>query len=151
MQGSVESFTPRQNERLYAELVEIAKEHSKVIELCQKMSRSLAPNVLIHFITSALITCICCLMIMLADGADKIIFVNYIIASTTQIFVYAFGGNLLVDASQRIEFAAYSFHWYKCDSRVRKLILMMIIRAQKKTAIDVPFFEASLETFMSVS
>lgn len=148
---SIESFTPRQNDRLHDELVEIVKEHNKVIELCQKMSRSLAPNVLIHFITSALITCICCLMIMLADGAEKLIFVNYIVASTTQIFVYSFGGSLLVDASQRIEIAAYNFHWYKCNAKVRSLILMIMIRAQKKTGIDVPFFEASLETFMSVS
>lgn len=88
---------------------------------------------------------------MLADGAEKLIFVNYIVASTTQIFVYSFGGSLLVDASQRIEIAAYNFHWYKCNAKVRSLILMIMIRAQKKTGIDVPFFEASLETFMSVS
>lgn len=136
---------------MHDELVEIVKEHNKVIELCQKMSRSLAPNVLIHFVTSALITCICCLMIMLADGAEKLIFVNYIVASTTQIFVYSFGGSLLVDASQGIELAAYNFHWYKCNAKVRSMILMIMMRAQRKTAIDVPFFEASLETFMSVS
>lgn len=90
-------------------------------------------------------------MILLAEGADKIIFVNYIIASTTQIFVYSIGGSLLGDSSSRIQEYAYNFHWYKCDKRIRKLIHLMILRAQKKTAVDVPFFQTSLETFGLVS
>lgn len=115
------------------------------------MSRCLSPNVLIHYITSAVITCICCLMIMLADGAAKIIFVNYIIASTTQVFVYSIGGNLLEDASTGVNFAAYDFPWYKCDKRIQKTIQMIMVRGQRKTAVDVPFFETSLETFSVVS
>lgn len=90
-------------------------------------------------------------MIMLADGAAKLIFVNYIIASTTQVFVYSFGGDMLENASSKINFSAYNFHWYKCDKRIRKLILMIIIRAQKKTVVDVPFFQVSLDTFGTVS
>lgn len=115
------------------------------------MSRCLSPNVLLHYVTAALITCICCLMIVLAEGAAKIIFVNYIIASTTQVFVYSIGGNMLEDASTGISLSAYNFPWYKCDERIRKTIAMIIMRSQKKTAIDVPFFEASLETFTAVS
>lgn len=136
---------------MYEKLEAIIEEHEKVIEVCKKMSRCLSPNVLIHYITSALITCICCLMITLAEGAAKIIFVNYIIASTTQVFVYSIGGNLLEDASTGISFSAYDFPWYKCDERIRKTIQMIMIRGQKKTAVDVPFFEASLETFSVVS
>jgi odorant receptor len=90
-------------------------------------------------------------MVLLADGANRLIFVNYIIASTCQVFVYSMGGNLLADSSAGIQEAAYSFEWYKCDKKVRKLIHMMMIRAQKKTAVDVPFFQTSLETFGSVS
>lgn len=148
---SVVAFTPDQNDRLYRKLQEIVVHHGSIVELCQKMSRSLWPNVLLHFITSALVTCICCLMILLAEGAYKLIFVNYIIASTTQVFVYSFGGNMLGEASSNVQNSAYDFHWYKCDGRVRKLILMIIMRGQRKTAIDVPFFEATLETFGFVS
>lgn len=90
-------------------------------------------------------------MVMLADGANKLIFVNYIIASTTQILVYSIGGTMLEDASTGIKFSAYSFDWPKCDNRIRKLILMIMVRAQNKTAVDVPFFEASMETFGAVS
>lgn len=90
-------------------------------------------------------------MILLAEGAAKIIFVNYIIASTTQVFVYSLSGNMLEDASTGIYFTAYDFPWYKCDERICKTIQMIILRSQRKTAIEVPFFEASLETFSAVS
>jgi odorant receptor len=136
---------------LLEKLEEIVEEHNRLIDLCKKMSRCLSPNVLIHYITSALTMCICCLMIMLADGAAKLIFVNYIIAATTQVFVYSMGGNMLEDASTNIRIVAYDFDWHKCDQRIRKLILMIMIRAQRKTAVDVPFFDASLETFGTVS
>ncbi len=148
---SIELFSKEQNDRLYAKLKVIVKDHSEVIDVCNRMSRCLAPNVLLHYFTSAVITCICCLMILLAEGAAKIIFVNYIIASTTQVLVYSIGGNMLEDASTGIYFTAYDFPWYKCDYKIRKTIQMTIIRSQKKTAVKVPFFEASLETFSVVS
>lgn len=148
---SIESFSPADNDRLYEKLKKIVIEHENLIDLCRKLSRSLTTNVLLHYLSSALITCICCLMILLAEGAQKAIFINYIIASTTQVFVYSMGGNLLADSSAKIQEYAYNFHWYKCDRKIRKLIHLMMLRAQKKTGVDVPFFQTSLETFGSVS
>lgn len=58
---------------------------------------------------------------------------------------------MLGEASSNIQNSAYDFHWYKCDGRVREMILMIIMRGQRKTAVDVPFFEATLETFGFVS
>lgn len=54
---------------------------------------------------------------------------------------------MLIDASTNVKDAAYDFHWYKCDTRVRKVVLMIIIHAQQKVNVKVPFFEVSLETF----
>jgi gustatory receptor len=98
-----------------------------------------------------MITGICCLnLIFLAEGADKLIYLNYIVASTTQIYIYSIGGNMLVESSTNVQRAAYNFEWYKCDIKIRKLIHLMIVRSQRKTAIDVPFFEASLQTFANI-
>lgn len=148
---SIESFSQEENDRLYVELRKIVEEHETLIELCRKLSKSLSANVFIHFISSAIVTCVCCLTILLSEGADKLIFVNYIIASTCQVFVYSMGGNLLADSSAEIQEAAYNFQWYKCNKKIRKLIQMIMIRAQRKTAVEVPFFQTSLETFGSVS
>lgn len=148
---SIESFTEEQNELLCKKFQVIVDEHAKIINLCNGMSKTLSENVFIHYTVASITTCICCLMIMLAEGAEKIVFVNYIMASTTTIFVYSIGGNFLIDASTRVSTAAYNFQWYKCNVKVRKMILMIIMRGQEKTGIIVPFFEASLETFGLVS
>jgi odorant receptor len=147
----IERFSREQNKILYQKLKEIVKDHQKAIGMCNKMSQCFSVNVLMHIVSSAFITCIGCLMIMLAEGVDKLIFLSYIAASTCQIFIYCFGGTLLIESSTQIQFSAYNFPWYKCDCKIRKLILMMMIRGQKSTAIDVPFFETSMETFGFVS
>lgn len=90
-------------------------------------------------------------MILLADGPELLIFLNYIATSTTQVFIYSIGGNILEDASESVKESAYSLQWYKCDIRIQKMVLMIMTRAQKKSGVDVPFFEVSLETFMAVS
>lgn len=146
-----EKLTPEQNQEVYEKLTKIVDDHKDVIELCQKVSRSLSTNVLIHYISAALITCICCLSILLAEGVEKIVFINYIGASTTQAFIYSFGGQILADSSSKIQEFAYNFEWYKTDVKNRKLIQMMMLRAQKRAAVEVPFFQTSLETFASVS
>lgn len=147
---SQDKFTKEQNDVLYLKLTEIVEKHNFLIDMCESMSKYFAPNVLIHYLSSALVTCICCLMILLAEGAEKLIFLNYIVASTTQVFVYSLGGTILVDSSTKINFAAYNVHWYKCDSRCRRAILMIITRSQRQSGINVPFFDTSLETFGSV-
>ena len=88
---------------------------------------------------------------MMAEGFDKLIYVNYIIAATTQALVYAIGGEALVDTSTGIQFAAYESEWYKCDQKIKKNILMVMRRAGKVSGVNVPFFKASMETFASVS
>ena len=144
-------FSPETNTMIYEKLREIVIDHEKLIKLCKKMSRSFSTNVLLHYISAALITGICCLMVMLAEGADKTVFITYIGASTTQVFVYSYGGQMLAASSSKMQEHAYNFEWYKCDKKVRKLIQMIMIRTQKRTAVEVPFFQVSLETFISVS
>ena len=147
----MDKFTKEQNDVLYFKLTEIIEKHNFLIDMCGSISKYLSPNVLIHYLSAAFVTCICCLMILLAEGAEKLIFINYIVASTTQVFIYSIGGTILVDSSTSINFAAYNVHWYKCDSRCRRAILMIIIRSQQQTGVNVPFFDTSLETFGSVN
>jgi len=147
---SKEKFTKEENDRLYKELMLIVKDHNDAIDFSTLTSKTLWPNVLIHYISSALITCICALMVLLAEGPEKIVFVSYIMASTTQVYVYSIGASMMEASSMEVKQAAYDFSWYKCDSRNAKVILMIMMRTGRKTGIDVPFFEASLETFAAI-
>lgn len=123
--------------------MKIVEKHNKVIEMCERSSRVVWPNVLVHFVTSAFCICISCFMTILADGVNKLPFVNYVLGATVQTLIYSMVGNALGEASTNLRDSAYNFHWYKCDNETRKLILMIMKRAQKKTVIEVPFFEVA--------
>jgi gustatory receptor len=100
---------------------------------------------------SSLVLCILALMIIKTDGMDRMVFIFYISAYVLQIFVYFACGNMLIESSLKISEAAYNFHWYKCNAKVRKTILMIMRRSQRKVNVKCPFFEVSLETFAWVS
>ncbi|KAG5679706.1 hypothetical protein PVAND_009256 [Polypedilum vanderplanki] len=140
-------FSIEQNDKFYFKIKDLIFMHNEVIDNCAMMSSVIWQNVLMHFICSSLTICICSLVIMTADGIDRFIFVAYICAYVVQIYNYTLSGSFMIESSLRVKEAAYNFPWYRCDSRVRAQIFLIIIRSQRQINIDVPFFEVSLETF----
>lgn len=143
---NITKFTKQQNEHIYEKLVEIVKTHNEAIKKCEILSKNLWHNILIYFFTASITICTCCIVIMKMRTFDILIFIVYIIGYTIQMFNYAYAGNLLVVASTDITVTAYNLPWYKCDTKVRKAILMIMIRAQKEVNIKIPFIVLSLET-----
>lgn len=125
--------------------------HNEAIGMCNLMSIILWKNLLLLFVSSSLVVCISCLMIITSVGTGRIVFILYLCAYILQIFVYSTCGNLLIDASLKVNDAAYNFHWYKCNVKIRKAIYLIMLRAQRKVNVQVPFFEVSLETFAWVN
>lgn len=78
------------------------------------------------------------------------IFVNYIIAATTQVFIYSMAGGYLEEACFNVGLSAYNVAWYKLDASTRKLLVVLILRSQKPFLIEAPLITASMPTFMSV-
>jgi hypothetical protein len=59
-------------------------------------------------------------------------------------------GDMMITASTGIAQACYDIQWYKCNMKVRRAILLIMIRAQRKVNVKIPFLEISLETFGNV-
>lgn len=125
--------------------------HNEVIDKCNILSETLWQNLLLHFVFSSLVICIAGLMMIKSEGVESLVFIFYLCAYILEIYIYSACGNLLIDSSLKVNDAAYNFHWYKCDVRTRKAIYLIMIRAQRKVNVKVPFFEVSLETFAWVS
>lgn len=121
--------------------------HNEAINNCKILSKSLWQNILMHFICSSSTICIAALALVKSDGIDRLVFITYVCAYIIQIYYYACSGSKLINSSTEIKFSAYNFHWYKCDAKIRKAILMIMIRAHTKVNLEVPFFQVSLETF----
>lgn len=86
----------------------------------------------------------------MADGFDKLTYINYLGAASAQALVYAIGGQILDDTSFSIKQAAYQTDWYKCNEKIKKTLLLLMLRAGKPSGIDVPFIQVSMETFSTI-
>lgn len=47
--------------------------------------------------------------------------------------------------------AAYSFEWYRADKRIQKMVILLILRAQRESQVKVPFIIVDAATFLNVS
>ena len=90
-------FSKRENEKIMEKLIEIDQKYDKIIELCKKFIKLFTPNILIHFLSASFVICISLLDIIVASGLDKLIFVNYIMAATFQLWVYSIAGAFVSD------------------------------------------------------
>lgn len=149
---SVDKFSIEQNEGIYKRLSEVIHSHNEVIQMCNTLSKTLWQNFLLHFVLSSLVMCITCLMVLQSDNIENsILFTCYTCAYISQTFVFCACGNMLIIAGQKVNTVAYNIQWYKCNAKVRRAVLMIMIRAQRDINVKVPFFELSLETFAWVS
>lgn len=140
----------KEEQQLKVKLTNFIEYHIQIIQLGELMSSTFAPIVFTHFLAASIVICVCCVMIFLAQGFDQIIYQCYLMGQLFDTFTFAYGGTSLIEASNRVRDAAYSFDWYKYDVKNQKLILMIMLRAQKATAVKIPFLSASLETFLRV-
>lgn len=143
-------FSKNENDLLNSELKKFIQLHIETIDLCELMANSLGPIVFLHFVAASILICSSCLLLVLVDGAEKLIYVNFLVGTFADVFIHGYVGTRLIEASLKIREAAYEFAWYKCDVRNQKIFLMILIRARKPVAVKMPFFNASLETFLTV-
>ncbi|XP_021709171.1 odorant receptor 10a isoform X2 [Aedes aegypti] len=114
------------------------------------MSRLFLQNVFASFTIAAIKIGIACITVMKAEGLNKLIFVWYSLGILTEIYLYSYGGTQLMEESEKLSRTAYDFPWYRYRKNVRQIIQMMMLRAQKPSRVDVPFFEASVVTFSTI-
>ncbi|XP_039453515.1 odorant receptor 10a-like [Culex pipiens pallens] len=139
--------TAAENDRVLAQLKLIAQRHNQAIEISREMSSLFMPNVFAVYTIAAVKIGLACLILMQSEGFKKLIYMFGSLGILTEIYVYSYGGTLLLEESEQIRRSAYDFPWYRYDKDVRRLIQMMMIRARKPSGLDVPFFEASVATF----
>jgi len=139
-----------QNKVVHEKLKEIVKQQDVLIDLCELMSQSFIWVVLCHFVSSAILICACILLLFYLEVGDQAEFFLGAISLLAEAFTYAYAGTAIITSTGRLQEAAYNFQWYMCDARNRRMIMMIIGRAQKKICMRAPFFEASIETFLKV-
>nr|XP_029717663.1 odorant receptor 10a-like [Aedes albopictus] len=142
--------TAEENDHVFEQLKLIAQRHNRTIDTTEEMSRLFLQNVFASFTIAAIKIGIACITVMKAEGPNKLIFVWYSLGILTEIYLYSYGGTQLMEESEELNRTAYDFPWYRYRKNVRQIIQMMMLRAQKPSRVDVPFFEASVVTFSTI-
>lgn len=143
-------FTKDQNIQLNKKLKMTINLHNETIDLGELLSRSFGPIIFLHLIAASILIGTSSLMLVLAPNVEKSIYVNFLFGTFADTFIHTYVGTRLMTSNTRIYESVYNLDWHKCDLINQKMILMMIMRAQHATAIRIPFFKASLETFLKV-
>ncbi|XP_063709112.1 odorant receptor 22c-like [Culicoides brevitarsis] len=147
---SVSKFTKEQNTKFYHEIKRLVKKHQFYLEFCKRVETFFSEIILVHFVSSSFILCMSLMDLLLAPGLIKITYISYIIAATTQVFIYSYAGGQLEEACNNIEVATYGISWYRMDSRNKKLLMKLLMRSQRTVQIKAPFVTASLATFEAI-
>lgn len=146
-----EKLSKDENDQLNIKLRNFVNFHNEIIALGELLSRTFSPIVFVQFTASSILICLACLMLFLAPPTEKLIYMNFAMGITFDTFLHCYVADRLIWASTGLREAAYNLSWYRCDERNQKLILMIIMRTQKPTGMKIPFFKASLETFLTVT
>ncbi|XP_055696818.1 odorant receptor 22c-like [Phlebotomus papatasi] len=143
-------FSEKQNKIIYQRLRCYIIRQIDTIRLCEETVEIFQPNILLHFFSAAFVICFSSLCLILSLGFARLLYVCYIGAVTTELFVYSIGGSYISTSSSKICNSAYFFDWYKSNEDVRRLLLMLMMRAQRESGVFVPFFQACLPTFTTI-
>ncbi|XP_030383267.1 odorant receptor 22c [Scaptodrosophila lebanonensis] len=148
---SIEFYSPSVNALIQGRLKVIIERHNAIIDLCTDLTRQFTVIVLMHFLSAAFVLCTTILDIMLNSASlSGLTYICYSVAALTQLFIYCYGGNHVSESSAAVADTLYDIEWYKCDVKTRKMILMILRRAQRAKTIAVPFFTPSLPAFSSI-
>jgi len=139
-----------QNNVVHEKLKDIVKQQDVLISFCELMSQSFTWVVLCHFVSSAFLICSSILLLFYLEATEWMQFFLAAISFLTEAFIFAYAGAAIINSNSGLQEAAYNFQWYMCDARNRRMIMLIIGRSQKKICMKAPFFEVSMESFVTV-
>lgn len=118
------------------------EEHQKVLDSAKALNNLFKPVVLIQFFATSTLLCVQGFQLIMLDNVfNKIVALIGGVTIITQLFVYSYGGHLIMDTSSSVADLLYE---------VKKENVMIIQRAQRPALIEVGFFKANLIAFTSV-
>ncbi|XP_037904907.1 putative odorant receptor 92a [Hermetia illucens] len=148
----VRKFEPSGTEGDLEFLRRLIRKHQVLLRVSEELNSIFSPSILFNFLASSLI--ICLVGFQATAGVAPLDFFKYLLfllASLLQILLICYFGNMLIDSSSDIANGAYEHNWIVADEKYKKLLLFLIMRGQRASALKVVTFDdVSLRSFMKV-
>ncbi|XP_011862415.1 PREDICTED: odorant receptor 22c-like isoform X3 [Vollenhovia emeryi] len=155
MQQEVGRIYPKDNEYdLPTAIVRsLINKHHKIIGFSENIETLFSQIALMQFFSNTLIICCIGFLIVTSMGTDegvrmlvKTLF--FYIAITLEAFIFCFAGEYLSNKSTTIGDAVYESMWYTLKPRDCRILLLVIMRSQRRLTITAgKFLDLSLQGF----
>ncbi|XP_070504669.1 odorant receptor 4-like [Chironomus tepperi] len=130
-------------------LKKLVKIHQELIEISEILEEIFSPILLINAFGSISSLCTACFLAV--TGISGYFIAKYFmfpIVLPLQAFFQCYFAQKLIDSSTMIATSAYKTDWYESSVKTQRLILLIMVRAQKpQTVTAFKFFDVSIETF----
>uniref|UniRef100_A0A182FAQ6 Uncharacterized protein n=2 Tax=Anopheles albimanus TaxID=7167 RepID=A0A182FAQ6_ANOAL len=132
---------------LEAELDRIIVLHESIKDFARQINRSFTIHFFAIFATICLVICMCLNVIAISPKSSVYPFLG---ASTSQLFVMCYFGNILLIENDSLSTDIYSVQWYRMTISQQKKIMFMIANAQPDIKVGTVFMLANMTTFVTV-
>ncbi|PSN53663.1 Odorant receptor 2 [Blattella germanica] len=134
-------------EKIYQYLIDCVKYHQDLLEFCKEANTLMSPMLLATLVYIQISVCVPLLLVALGRYNG---FAKYIVAVVEQFVMpcmICYYGDYVIEQSLNVQKAAYGCIWYHRSPEVKKLLQIIIMRAQKPVQFTAnSFYVVSLET-----
>ncbi|XP_039491700.1 putative odorant receptor 85d [Drosophila santomea] len=146
IEGHVAGIAPYQRDLEF--LQSTVAYHQRLIQLCQDINDIFGVSLLSNFVSSSFIICFVGFQMTIGSKIDNLVMlVLFLFCAMVQVFMIATHAQRLVDASEQIGQAVYNHDWFLADLRYRKMLILIVKRAQQPSRLKATrFLNVSLVT-----
>ncbi|EFN78842.1 Putative odorant receptor 22c [Harpegnathos saltator] len=134
----------------------LVSKHHKIIAFSESIESLFSQIALMQFLSNTMIMCCIGFLVVTTlgtdDGIRMLIKTSFFyIAMTMESFIFCFAGEYLSNKSKTVGDAAYESLWYILKPRDGRILLLMIMRSQRRLTITAgKFMDLSLQGFTNV-
>ncbi|XP_071643921.1 odorant receptor 85c-like isoform X2 [Temnothorax longispinosus] len=134
----------------------VIRKHQNVIAFSDNIENLFSYIALMQFLTNTLVICCIAFVIVISiKGNEGYIMLLkslfFYIAITLEAFIFCFAGEYLSNKSKSVAKAAYEALWYNAKPSESRILLILILRSQKRLTLTIgKFNDLSLEVFASI-
>ncbi|KAI7815191.1 Odorant receptor Or27a [Rhyzopertha dominica] len=127
-------------------------EHQYIIGYIHKLDNALRFLMLLDFAECSLQMAAIAFYVTASGFSLKILFaVEYLSAMLYQLYIFYYTANDVILESTAISTAIWTSKWYECTPKVKNLLRVIMLRAQRPLTLSVgPFYVMSTETAINI-
>ncbi|XP_052835037.1 putative odorant receptor 85d [Drosophila gunungcola] len=115
--------------------------NQRLLNLCQHINEIFGVSLLCNFVSSSFIICFVGFQMTIGGKIDNLVMlVLFLFCAMVQVFMIATYAQRLIDASEQIGQAVYNHDWYNANLRYRKMLVLIVKRAQQPSCLKATMF-----------